>query len=189
MGEAAVSTIPYDFDIGRRLSNVRYLRTLADHINRRVLETEALAHDCGLAPSNWPISCSPPAPPPASPAPALKFGQPRVTAVLNALCHFLWTADGLTNAQLRPLIGSLLGTTYTTRQMGYDLRRLVRKGVAQTARSPEALRPNALWPACRALSHNGPRAHPATRPPRRSTSLSPRGSHHPCARPSPPSIV
>lgn len=54
-------------------------------------------------------------------------GQPRVTAVLNGLCHFLWTADGLTNAQLRPLIASLLGTSYTTRQMGSDLRRLRRK--------------------------------------------------------------
>lgn len=63
------------------------------------------------------------------PAPALKFGQPRVTAVLSALCHFLWTADGLTNAQLRPLVASLLGTSYTTRQMGYDLRRLRRKGL------------------------------------------------------------
>jgi hypothetical protein len=30
----------YDFDIGRRLSNLPYLRTLGDHINRRVLETE-----------------------------------------------------------------------------------------------------------------------------------------------------
>jgi hypothetical protein len=63
------------------------------------------------------------------PAPALKFGQPRVTALLNALCQFLWTADGITNAQLRPLVASLVGTSYTTRQMGYDLRRLIRKGL------------------------------------------------------------
>jgi hypothetical protein len=48
---------------------------------------------------------------------------------LNALCHFLWTADGLTNAQVRPLVASLLGTAYSTRQMGYDLRRLTRKGL------------------------------------------------------------
>ena len=50
---------------------------------------------------------------------------------LNALCHFLWTADGLTNAQLRPLVASLLGTPYSTRHMGYDLRRLVRKGLVK----------------------------------------------------------
>jgi hypothetical protein len=34
----------------------------------------------------------------------LRGREPRVTAVLNALCHFLWTTDGLTNAQLRPLV-------------------------------------------------------------------------------------
>jgi hypothetical protein len=119
----------YDFGIGRRLSNLSYLRTLGDHINHRVLETETLTHDCGLAPAQLADLVQPTQTADGQPAPALKFGQPRVTAVLNALCHFLWTADGLTNAQLRPLIASLVGTTYTTRQMGYDLRRLARKGL------------------------------------------------------------
>jgi hypothetical protein len=119
----------YDFGIGRRLSNLSYLRTLGDHINRRVLETERLAHDCGLAPGQLADLVQPTQTADGRPAPALKFGQPRVTALLSAICHFLWTADGLTNAQLRPLVASLLGTSYTTRQMGYDLRRLVRKGL------------------------------------------------------------
>jgi hypothetical protein len=119
----------YDFGIGRRLSNLSYLRTLGDHINRRVLETERVAHDCGLAPAQLADFVQPTQTADGQPAPALKFGQPRVTALLNALCHFLWTADGLTNATLRPLVASLLGTAYTTRQMGYDLRRLTRKGV------------------------------------------------------------
>jgi hypothetical protein len=121
----------YDFGIGRRLANLSYLRTLGDHINRRVLETESLAHDCGLAPAQLADLVQPTQTQDGQPAPALKFGQPRVTAVLNALCHFLWTADGLTNAQLRPVVASLLGTPYTTRQMGYDLRRLTRKGVVK----------------------------------------------------------
>lgn len=119
----------YDFDINRGLSNLRYLRTLGDHINRRVLETERLAHDCGLAPAQLADLVQPTRTATGQPAPALRFGQPRVTALLNALCHFVWTADGLTNAQLRPVIASLLGTPYTTRQMGYDLRRLLRKGL------------------------------------------------------------
>lgn len=106
-----------------------YLRTLGDHINRRVLETESLAHDCGLARAQLADLVQPTQTPDGQPAPALKFGQPRVTALLNALCHFLWTADGLTNAQLRPMVASLLGTPYTTRQTGYDLRRLTRKGL------------------------------------------------------------
>ena len=121
----------YDFGIGRRLSNLSYLRTLGDHINRRVLETESLAHDCGLAAAQLADLVQPTQTADHQPAPALKFGQPRVTAVLNALCHFLWTADGLTNAQLRPLVASLLGTSYPTGQMGYDLRRLRRKGLVK----------------------------------------------------------
>jgi hypothetical protein len=119
----------YDFGIGRRLSNLSYLRTLGDHINRRVLETERLAHDCGLAPAQLADLVQPTQTADGHPASALKFGQPRVTALLSALCHFLWTADGLTNAQLRPRVASLLGTSYNTRQMGYDLRRLTRKGL------------------------------------------------------------
>jgi len=121
----------YDFGIGRRLSNLSYLRTLGDHINRRVLETECLAHDCGLAPAHLADLVQRTQTPEGQPAPALKFGQPRVTALLNALCHFLWTADGLTNAQLRPLVASLLGRPYGPRQMGYDLRRLTRKGLVK----------------------------------------------------------
>jgi hypothetical protein len=121
----------YDFDINRGLSNLRYVRTLGDHINRRVLQTERLAHDCGLAPAQLADLVQPTRTATDQPAPALKFGQPRVTAVLNALCHFVWSADGLTNAHLRPLIASLLGTPYTTRQMGYDLRRLTRKGLVK----------------------------------------------------------
>jgi hypothetical protein len=119
----------YDFGIGRRLSNLSYLRTLGDHINRRVLETETLPHDCGLAPAQLADLVQPTQTAAGQPAPALKFGQPRVTALLNALCHFVWTADGLTNAQLRPRVASLLGRSYTTRHMGYDLRRLTRKGL------------------------------------------------------------
>ena len=119
----------YDFGVGRRLSNLSYLRTLGHHINHRVLETERVAHDCGLAPAQLADLVQPTHTAAGLPAPALKFGQPRVTALLNALCHFLWTADGLTNAQLRPLVACLLGTPYTTRQMGYDLRRLIRKGL------------------------------------------------------------
>ena len=119
----------YDFGINRGLANLRYLRTLGDHINHRVLETERLAHDCGLAPAQLADLVQPTRTPTGQLAPALKFGQPRVTAVLNALCHFVWSADGLTNAHLRPVIASLLGTPYTTRQMGYDLRRLARKGL------------------------------------------------------------
>jgi hypothetical protein len=44
------------------------------------------------------------------------------------------TPEGITNRRLRPLVGQLLGVPdaeYTARQMGYDLRRLKRKGLMQ----------------------------------------------------------
>lgn len=54
-----------------------YLRTLGDHINRRVLETERLAHDCALAPAQLADLVQPTQTAAGQPAPALKFGQPR----------------------------------------------------------------------------------------------------------------
>jgi hypothetical protein len=108
-GGGLASTIPcIEFRKGERKDTVR---TLGDHINHRVLETECLAHDCGLTSAQLADLVQPTHAPEGQPAPALKFGQPRVTAVLNALCHFLWTADGLTNAQLLTLLASLLGTS------------------------------------------------------------------------------
>lgn len=117
----------YDMGVGRRLTNLSYLRTLGDHINRRLLPIERVAHDCGLAPAQLADLVLPTQTAGGQPAPALKFGQPRVTALLTALCHFLWAADGLSNQQLRPLVGRLLDTAYGPRQMSYDLRRLARK--------------------------------------------------------------
>ncbi len=45
---------------------------------------------------------------------------------------FALTPEGITNGRLRPLMVQLLGVDdgqYTARQMGYDLRRLARKGL------------------------------------------------------------
>jgi hypothetical protein len=60
------------------------------------------------------------------PAPGLRFGDPRVMALLASLCAFSHLLEGLTNRSLRTLIAGLL-PGYTARQMTYDLRRLRRK--------------------------------------------------------------
>lgn len=124
----------YDFGVGRGLRNFGYLRTLGQHINTRLLETEQVAHDCGLAAAQLADLVLPTQTAQGAPAPALKFGQPRVTALLGALCAFACTPEGLTNARLRPVVTQLLGAPpaqYTARQMGYDLRRLARKGLVR----------------------------------------------------------
>jgi len=123
-----------DFGVGRGLRNFDYLRTLGQHINTRVLETEQVAHDCGLAPAQLADLVRPSQTAHGQPAPALKVGEPRVTALLGAVASFVCTPDGLTNGRLRPVVAQLLGVApdrYTARQMGYDLRRLVRKGLVR----------------------------------------------------------
>jgi len=122
----------YDFGVGRGLRNFRYLRTLGQRMNTRLLQIERTAHDCGLAAGQLADLILPGRTPDGQPAPGLKFGQPRVTALLGALCLFACTPEGITNGRLRPLVAQLLGGVageYTTRQMGYDLRRLARKGL------------------------------------------------------------
>jgi len=61
-------------------------------------------------------------------APGLRFGDPRVMALLAALAAFAHIVPGLTNAKLCELVGSLTERPYSARQASYDLRRLRRKG-------------------------------------------------------------
>jgi hypothetical protein len=64
-------------------------------------------------------------------APALRFGDPRVMALTGALCLSLFAVTGVTNKSLRALTARLLGTSYSTSQMTYDLRRLRLNGLIQ----------------------------------------------------------
>src|SRR5918994_1091142 len=131
----------YDVGVARGLSNFGHLRDLGQRINRRLLELEALAHDGGLGAADLADLVQPSRTPQDQPAPGLKFGQPRVDALLQAVCMFTLLPDGITNRQLRPLVAQLLGVPDdqdTARQLGYDLRRLARKGLLH--RPPRTLR-------------------------------------------------
>jgi len=122
----------YDFGVKRGLSNFAYLRTLGQRINTRLLAAERVAHDCGLGEPQLTALVLPGRTVDGQPAPGLKFGQPRVMALLAALCLFGLTPEGITNGRLRPHVAQLLGVPdpeYTARQMGYDLRRLAQKGL------------------------------------------------------------
>ena len=122
----------YDFGLKRGLPHFEALRRLGQRTNRRLLEVEQVAHDCGLSERDLAELALPGTTPDGKPAPGLKFGQPRVTALLQALCLFAVLPRGITSRGLRPLVAQLLGVAddqYTARQMGYDLRRLARKGL------------------------------------------------------------
>lgn len=65
-------------------------------------------------------------------APGLKFGDPRVHALLACLLLLRMTVEGFTNAQLRPLVADLLGVaSLSAGQMSYDLRRLRLHGIIE----------------------------------------------------------
>jgi len=50
-------------------------------------------------------------------------------ALTRALCLNLFAVTGVTNKSLRALTARLLGTSYSTSQMTYDLHRLRRNGL------------------------------------------------------------
>ena len=67
-------------------------------------------------------------------AAALKFGDPRVMALLQSLLLFVLLPRGFSNAQLRQHVARLCGKTpdeYKQGQMTYDLRRLRLHGLIE----------------------------------------------------------
>ncbi|AQZ63185.1 unnamed protein product [[Actinomadura] parvosata subsp. kistnae] len=64
-------------------------------------------------------------------APGLRFGDPRVMALLATLATFGHLIGGLTNATLVAAMQPQLDHPYTRQQATYDLRRLRRKGLIE----------------------------------------------------------
>ncbi len=122
-----------DFQIGRLVRNLEYLMKIGQNVNRRLLSVERISHDCGLnADSLREIVL--PTESDGQRAPALRFGEPRVLALLGSLCSFTHTPDGFSNQDLRKYVAGLLdpdAPPYGRNQMTYDLRRLRLKGMVQ----------------------------------------------------------
>jgi hypothetical protein len=121
----------HDFGVGRRVcaKNWKSLRDVGQSANRRLCDAEA--QDAMPAPDvgSFAHVTQPSSSEDGLYAPALRFGDSRVMAVLAALVGFCHLVDGFTNGQLVKRVASLLNAPYTTRQATYDLRRLKRKGL------------------------------------------------------------
>jgi hypothetical protein len=118
-----------DFGIGRLLTDANWdaLRDIGHRTNERLLTAQLDA--CQCAPDADALRrVVLPSTHDGQPAPGLRFGDPRVMALLSCLCAFTHLIDGFTNRTLRALIAGLL-PDYSARQMTYDLRRLRRKGL------------------------------------------------------------
>src|SRR5579862_6725512 len=119
-----VVNCPRDLACNARLPNLGELQDKARAINRRILEAERAGQATVLASPAFERIAHPSADADGRRTPALRFGDPRVTALAGALASTLTAATGITNKSLRALMTALLHTPYTPGQMTYDLRRL-----------------------------------------------------------------
>jgi hypothetical protein len=121
-----------DFGVNKGLENIDYLKQLGRQINRRLLEVERVSHNCGLSAASIQRVVQPTVNKTGQRAPGLKFGDPRVMALMLALTMFGVVIDGFRNRELRARVAALRGlasSQYSARQMSYDLTRLKRKGL------------------------------------------------------------
>ena len=128
---------PKDFHMAKRLDNFGDLRELGHQINHTLLQVERVSHECVLTQDAL-DRLQHPTLEAGQRASALRFGDPRVMALLQALTGFTHLPRGFHNRDLRPHVAALLGRPYTAAQMTYDLRRLRLKGLIQ--RIPETHR-------------------------------------------------
>lgn len=120
----------YDFAIGRRLKNLPALRKVGFQANRRLLDVQRISHDSSIGEDAFrrihqPITVD------TQRASALRFGNSRVLALLASLVFFRLLPRGFTNRELRAQVAGILGKSFSSGQMSYDLRRLRLHGLIE----------------------------------------------------------
>lgn len=117
-----------DLGVARRLEHLPEILSKARDVNRRMVDAFRVGQGCVLASPAFERVARPTLQD-GRRAPALRFGDPRVMALVGALCACLHTVAGFTNRSLRARVATLLGVPYSMSQMSYDLRRLRMKGL------------------------------------------------------------
>lgn len=112
-----------DFAIGKRLHNLPALRGVGFRANRRLLDVQRVSHDCVIAEAAF-HRLQQPQLVDGQRAPALRFADPRVQALLHALVLFRLQPHGFSNAELRRHLEPLRARPTSAGSMTYDLRRL-----------------------------------------------------------------
>src|SRR3954470_5814351 len=124
---------PTDFQSKKALETLPQLRATGARINEQMLAVERVSHACSLSQDALALLQTP-RQQGTQRIPALRFGDPRVVALLQALCRFAHLPAGFRNRDLRPHVAALLGrdlATYSRGAMTYDLRRLRLHGLIQ----------------------------------------------------------
>jgi hypothetical protein len=123
-----------DLGCQRRLPNLIELQARARAANARLLDTERVGQGCVLASPAFERVALSSVNAEGRRAPALRFGDPRVMALVGALCLTLNAVLGFTNRSLRAQVSRLLGpdhSEYGINQMSYDLGRLRLNGLIE----------------------------------------------------------
>ena len=123
-----------DFGIGKRLHNLPVLRAAGFAATRRLLDVEKLSHDPADGQAAITQITRPVITQTGTRVAGLRLGDPRVHALLAALCVFRLLPRGFANRDLRPILAQLLGVpaeSITPGKMTYDLRRLRQHGLIE----------------------------------------------------------
>ena len=123
-----------DFGIGKRLVNLPTLRAVGFAATRRMLAVEKLSHDPADGQAAIRQITAPLITAAGTRVAGMRLGDPRVHALLAALCVFRLLPRGFANRDLRPILAQLLGVpaeSITSGKMTYDLRRLRQHGLIE----------------------------------------------------------
>src|SRR5215471_5675715 len=122
-----------DFYIAKSLRNLPALRQIGFQANRRLLQTQRITHDSILAEETF-QQLNRPRMLDGQRASALRFADPMVQAIWNALLLFDLLPAGFSNRNLRTNLAALRGQSedqFTQGRMTYQLRRLRLHGLIE----------------------------------------------------------
>lgn len=99
----------YDFGVKRRLCNLDDLKEVGFMANRRLLDVQRISHDCPAGVATF-DALHRPAVVDNRRVSAMRFGDPRLQAVLTALLMYVFLPTGFSNRQLREAVAQLWQT-------------------------------------------------------------------------------
>jgi hypothetical protein len=132
--ETTVNDVRADFGIPKRLASLPELRSIGFTANRRLLRAQTVSHDPIRGAQALTSLTAPVITTSGTRIPGLRFGDPRVCALLQALLIHRLLPRGFTSRELRDLLAPLLGRQpedIKPGQMTYDLRRLREHGLIE----------------------------------------------------------
>jgi hypothetical protein len=120
-----------DFGTGRRVTyeNWNALRAAGEHASQRLCDAEAASAQPAPDVATLARATQPSVTDDGQHAPALRFGDARVMALMAATAGFTHLIAGFDNRGLTARMRALLDPGYSSRHATYDLRRLRRKQI------------------------------------------------------------